>query len=233
MNPFLFLAAAPTAPASIPTLTRREGVRQLIESPPVTRHDGWNLVTLDQARLVAGERLTLANGTRKHLDLYADGTFIAFGAFSNFLGWRGDGAGFAVRPKINSLALAEYVYDFVGVYDAILAFVEPRPPTLRFALGIRHAHFDEDKRLYLLPGPINGLAYTAADEDDRAYAPATTFEHGFDADVAAESELGRGSIALDLVRPLYNWFGLTDDQVPYTNAERTEIDGAAIENPRG
>jgi hypothetical protein len=30
-----------------------------------------------------------------------------------------------------------------------------------------------------------------------------------------------------------NWFGLTDEQVPYTNADRTEIDVSAIQNPRG
>jgi hypothetical protein len=51
--------------------------------------------------------------------------------------------------------------------------------------------------------------------------------------VAAEAELARGTIALDLVRPLYNWLGLTGEQVPYTDAARTEIDAAAIENPRG
>jgi hypothetical protein len=95
------------------------------------------------------------------------------------------------------------------------------------------AVIDEDRRLYLLPGPINGLAYIADDEYDRAYAPATSFEHGFDADVAAEAELARGTIALELVRPLYNWLGLTGEQVPYTDAARTEIDAAAIENPRG
>jgi hypothetical protein len=64
----LYIAAAPMQPTRVQTLTRQEGILQLLEQPPYSRYEGWNLATLDQARLVGGRRLSLANGTRKHVD---------------------------------------------------------------------------------------------------------------------------------------------------------------------
>jgi hypothetical protein len=36
MTPFVYLAAAPKAPTRVRTLTRQEGVQQLLEQPPYT-----------------------------------------------------------------------------------------------------------------------------------------------------------------------------------------------------
>jgi hypothetical protein len=120
-SPLLYLAATPTEPVSVPTLTRREGVRTRLENPVLTRYDGWNLLTLDQARRIEGERLTLASGTRKHIDLYNDATFFAFGAFESLFAWHGN-VPFAKQPKINPLAVIEFTHDFVLVRVAARVF---------------------------------------------------------------------------------------------------------------
>src|SRR3954452_12642030 len=125
-GPLLYIAAAPSEPTLVPTLTRPEGVRELIENPPHSRYDGFNLLTLDRATLMAGESLRVSNGDRKHIDLLVDGTLTAVGMFEGFLGWgRHD---FVKDPKATPVAVVEFTHDFVPLYERILhAFVEPTP----------------------------------------------------------------------------------------------------------
>lgn len=222
MTPFVYLAAAPKAPSRVRTLTRQEGVRQLLEQPPYTRHDGWNLVTLDRARIVGGRRLSLANGTRKHITLDEDGTFLAVGTVPNFLAWhRRD-----LPNKINTLALIEFTYNFLLVYDRILSDLEPLPEELRLEIGLRHAH-EYDPPLYLAYGRVDRMDYEA-DFDTRS-APEDAFGHHVDVPVAdGEPHFDLGTAAYQLLVRLYNWFDFTDEAVPYTNDERTAIEIARI-----
>src|SRR5690349_9444550 len=69
-EPLYILGAAPNAQSEVLTLTRQEGVRQLLEHPPFIRYEGWNLVTLEQAELASGPRLHIQNGERKFFDLH-------------------------------------------------------------------------------------------------------------------------------------------------------------------
>jgi hypothetical protein len=230
-NPLLYLAASPAAPVSVPTLTRREGVRMKLENPVFTRHDGWNLITYDQARLVAGERLTLSNGTRKHLDLYRDGTFFAFGGFESLFGWRGDAA-FTEQPKINPLAVVEFTHDFVLVYESLLEFFEPVPEEIEFSIGIRNAIFGEDSRLYLLTGPHNGINFMLDDADDRFHAPAASFDDTLAATVE-DGRLDVPAVTFALVRAIYIWFGLVDEQIPYVDLTARAVNVETLRNPRG
>lgn len=222
--PYLYLAAAPAAASLARTLTRRDGVRMTLENPVFTRHDGWNLVTLDRAALVGGRRLSLANGTRKYVDLYEDGTFIAIGTIPDFLAWqRRD-----VPNKINALALAEFVVNFLLVYDQVLNDLEPLPEQVRLAIGLRHAHALAEP-LYMSYGRHDRLDYEA-DMDTRV-APADSFDAAVEvAVVPGEPHLDLGAAAYALVRSLYNWFGFEDEAVPYTNEERTAIDVNQIRN---
>lgn len=225
MTPFVYLAAAPKSPARVRTLTRQEGVRALLEQPPYTRHDGWNLATLDRARLVGGRRLSLANGTRKFIDLHEDGTFIAIGTVPDFLAWhRRD-----IPNKINTLALIEFTYNVLLVYDRVLSDLEPLPEEIRLAIGLRHAH-EYENPLYLAYGRIDRFDYEA-DLDTRS-APEDVFHYEIDVAISdAEPHYDLGAAAYQLLVRLYNWFEFTDEAVPYTNQERTAIDIQQIVNP--
>lgn len=223
---YLYLGAAPKQPTRVQTLTRQEGVRQLLEQPPYSRYEGWNLVTLDQARLVGGRRLSLTNGTRKHVDLYEDGSFLFVGTLSDFLAWHRR----ELPDKLNSLALIELVHDFLLVYDRILANLEPLPAEVRLAIGLRHAHPDENRRVYLSYGRIDRFDYEA--DYDIRQAPEDSVDHTIDIELAdAEPRIDLGAATYQLVVPLYNWFGFTDDAVPYTNNERTAIEIEQITRP--
>ncbi len=225
MTPLVYLAAAPKSPARARTLTRHEGVRQVLEQPPYTRHDGWNLVTLDRARLVGGRRLSLANGTREFIDLYEDGTFIAIGTVPDFLAWhRRD-----IPNKINTLALIEFTYNFLLVYDRVLSDLEPLPEEIRLAIGLRHAHECENP-VYIAYGRIDRMDYEA-DLVTRS-APGDSFHHEIDVAIGdGEPHFDPGVAAYQLLVRLYNWFEFTDEAVPYTNEERTAIDVEKILNP--
>jgi hypothetical protein len=223
---YLYLAAAPMQSTHVQTLTRQEGIRQLLEKPPFTRYEGWNLVTLDQAQLVGGRRLRLTNGARKHIDLYEDGTFLAFGTLEDFLAWHRR----ELPDKLNSLALIEFVYNFLLVYDRILGDLDPLPHAVRLAIGLRHAHPAAERQLYLSFGRVDRHDYEA-DLDVRE-APDGAVDRETDVEVAdADPHFDLGTATYRLVVQLYNWFGFPDEAVPYTNAERTAVEINEIVRP--
>lgn len=231
-EPLFYLAAAPKEQIQVPTLTREQGVRQFLENPPSARDAGWNLLTLERAELASGPRLHIQNGKRKLIDLYADGTLTAIGTFDHFLGW-GQWE-FAQRPKVNGLAVVEFTYEFVSFYQRLLhEYIEPIPTEVRFAVGVHHAHYEyEGKRqkLYLSPGPI-GDRYLS--DRNRHDAPEPAFTESGDFPTSTEEpHLEVGKVSYALLRLFYNWFGFTDDAVPYTNQKHDAIDFEQIQNMR-
>jgi hypothetical protein len=223
-SPRLYLAATPTTSASIPTIFRSGETRLLFENPPFTRHNGFNLVTYEQGRIDKGEKLTVG-GDRKRLDLYPDGTFIAYATFPNFLGWPRGEAQFAEQPQINSLALVEFTYDFVQAYERILEYVEPQPERIRATIGLRNAQFD-GKQLLLSPYGLGQYGYILR---EGASAPDSEVERTTEVEVRAEEpRIDVGATAFQLLEPLYHWFGLETDKIPYTTEDNTAIDGEAI-----
>jgi len=224
----LYLAAAPTVPASIPAIFRSEEPRRILESPPITRQNGFNLATYERATIDRGERLPISAGTRKRLDLYKDGTFIAYAAFPDFLGWPRDANQFAQNPKVNSLALIEFVYDFATAYEQVLDHIQPFPPSVQFSVGVRDAHLGNGRRLYLAPYGLGsiGFEYPRGAEE----APDNEVERSLVVEVAeTKPHYSPGAVAYQLAELLYNWFGLSSEQIPYLNEERTEVSPEAIQ----
>jgi len=223
---YLYLVAAPRQPTRVRTLTRQEGVRQLLELPPYTRYEGWNLVTLDHARLVGGRRLSVANGMRKHIDLYDDGTFLMFGTLEDFLAWHRR----ELPDKLNSLALIELIYNFLLVSDGVLADLEPLPDELRLAIGLRHAQPSVERQIYLSYGRVDRMDYEL--DYVTRQAPEDSVHRTIDVAVTnADPHFDLGAAGYQLVAQLYNWFGFTDDAVPYTNEEGTAIEIQQITQP--
>ena len=229
-EPRYILGAAPTATARIPTLTRAEGVRQFLEGPPYARYAGWNLLTLDRAELKPGPRLHIQNGERKIFDLHEDGTLTAIATFAGFLGiGRWD---FSLKPLVNGLALVEFTHEFVSFYERLLhQYIEPTPPSARFSVGLRDAHYESPRgaqRLLLTPGPIGDWYGFARDNSE---APEPTFDFSFETPVNGdEPRIDVGHVSFELLRRLFNFFGLTDDSVPYLTEQRDAIDFDEIRN---
>jgi len=221
VTPVLYLGAAPTESAAIPDLFRSEEVRTILERPPVTRPEGFNVLTNERAQIVGGERFVI-DAWRKHLELHKDGTFIGIATFSDFLGWPREGDAFAGNPKVNSLALIEFTHDFFKTYEAILDHLDPLPVPLRCQIGIRGAHaFDQP--LWIAPYALNTLGY----EHPRAQSRAPSDSIRREVEVEAQQDrphIRPGQIAYALVELIYNWFGLTSDVIPYASEDAREID---------
>lgn len=230
-EPLYYIAAAPRESVQVPTLTRDQGVRQFLERPPEARSAGWNLTTLERAELRSGPpRLHIQSGDRVSIDLQGDGTLTAIATFDGFLGHgRWD---FAQQPKANGLAVIEFTHEFVSFYERLLhEYIEPLPAEVRFAVGVRHAHFQhdgEDRKLLLSPGPVRERAF---DRYDRREASKPAFGDSIDVSTSAdEPHIDVGAVTYQLVRRFYNSFGHTDDAVPYTNEAHDAIDFTHIQN---
>jgi hypothetical protein len=226
IEPLAFLGAAPKQATDVETLTQLSGVRELLEDPPHSRHSGFNLLTLDRASLIGGTRLRVSNGTRKHIDLLADGTLLAVAAFNEFLGWGRED--FWSDPKANGLAIIEFTYDFLRLYERIVGeYLKPVPSDIRIEIGLSEAIFYDaagnQRKLYLTRGPVGGFQAFSAYAGREA--PEDSFSATADIDLATQAPyLAVGDVAYQLVRALYNWFGHTDDAIPYVNDEGTAID---------
>jgi hypothetical protein len=221
VEPLLHLAASPAAAAAISALFRTEDVRQILEGPPVTRSQGFNLLTLQRAEIVEGERFVIDVG-RKRLELYKDGTFLTIGKFADFLGWPRDQESFSSDPKINSLALVEFTYDFFKAYAAILNFVEPLPILIRCQIGITGAH-SLGERLWMAPHGLHTLEYDLPSRRYRAPSDEVTRQLEIEAQ-ASDPHIQPGEIAFALLEELYNWFGMPSNVIPYASIESKEID---------
>ena len=221
MTALLHLGAAPTEPATIPNLFRSEEVRTILEQPPVTRQDGFNVLTYERAQITNGDRFVIDAG-RKRLEIHKDGTFIGLATFSDFLGWPRDREDFATHPKVNSLALIEFTYDFFKTYEAILDHVNPLPMAIRCQIGIRGAHaFDQP--LWMAPYGLNSIGYEHPSARHRA--PSDDVVRQIDVDARLEKPHTQpGQIAYALIEQIYHWFGMTSDFIPYTSADAAEVD---------
>ena len=73
-DPRFYLAAEPVERTEIPSLFRSSGVVEVLRNPPTFRSPtvGWDLWTLDEARIVEGRKRVLVNGDRKRLTLFPD-----------------------------------------------------------------------------------------------------------------------------------------------------------------
>jgi hypothetical protein len=221
MLPRLHVAVAPTQPVSIPSLFRSDDVRRVLEHPPVTREEGFNVLTYERAEIVEGDRLVI-DAWRKRLELFRDGTFVAGATFADFLGLPRDTAEFAENPKINSLGLIEFTHDVFRTYEAILDYVEPLPAGLRCQVGIRDAHFD-DQKLWMAPYALGATGFEFPINRNEAPAASVTRE----TEVEAQPEkphINPGRITFALVEQLYNWFGLESTSIPYLSLEAEEVD---------
>jgi hypothetical protein len=160
------LATEPLSNASVPTIFHETGVRQTLENPPLTRPNGWNLATLAHAEIVEGTHLRLASGRRKLVEFYSDGALIAAGRFETSFGPPPEASELALDRlhRVNSLALVEFVHEFVLVAARLGDFIEPRPTNLRFTIGVVAAIGSPIGSIFLPPYGVSTWGWQLPDE---------------------------------------------------------------------
>lgn len=225
--PVLVLAAAPADDAIVPSLFQSDGVREVVERPPYSRHEGWSLVTLNRAELVEGTRLQVHSGRRKLITLFEDGTFIAVAPILELLSRDPFVVPEGARPlfKVNSLAVAEFTHDFVLTYQSIAPYIEPPPEEVYFGIGILAATGSPAGDVVLPPHGVDSIAWLTAEVPDDAQRPDTA---SFTWSYTERLDKNPGEIAYRLLEQVYAYFKHTTDAIPYLNDDRSAVDPATF-----
>lgn len=152
-NPLYILAAVPNNGINFKRFLDggEDSPKNLLEKPPYLRYGGWNMLTLDQARIREGSYWELKNGERKTIQLYRDGSFISIARADNsFLGWGISKDNFLAEPGLNPLAIIEYTYEFVELFRKLLNFMES-VRDVNFRVELVNTELVNGKRLILNP----------------------------------------------------------------------------------
>lgn len=208
------------------SMSDRESVRYKLANPPIIRPAGWDLVTVDTPKIIEGKFIRITNGHSKLMDLYRDGNFIFVGlADENFLAW---GPNYSHQLKFNPAALVEIVYSFVRFYcEIILSDLESRPFTFSIGIDLRNMQINKAKNKL---GPGDLASFSQIFDDYTKEAPNNDFSRTLE--FYANLDVRR--VAFVLLKEIYLWFGIEEDQVPYTKLENENrvVDPEQIKNLR-
>jgi hypothetical protein len=214
-KPSLILAARPIVPSQFRDLfvTGQDSLAFLLEHPESFRYAGWNLETLDQARIIDGEFLEVNNGNRKTIRLYEDGTLLArVSADSTFLGWGQNESQFIQYPRANPVAAIEFITAFVHFYRKLLPRLASPPEAVAFHIELVNGKVN-GQYLYTIPGELNSIAWTFNDNEYRL----TAENPSRDIEVPSSSVLEQPNrAAYLLIERFFLFFGVPTDKIPYT-----------------
>ncbi len=220
-RPLFALTAQPRPDARLRTLFAGNDATlvRLFNNPPKLRTAGFSLEHDGNSRIVMGEvRRALFPGW-KTMELWRDGVLIyAVDAFVQPL-WgspRPDGS-----LQLNPLALAEPVYLFAEL--SRLIYGESTQKLQRVEYRVRLERLVQDgKRASLSAGPLNSFFFGNGNQHpapDSKMDRTITWERG---------DIKSGEVAYELVQQVYNWFGISDDGIPYTKRDQS---GATVIDP--
>ena len=215
----LIVSAVPVPASELRTLFMATdgSIRRLLEKPPTLRHAGFDLETGDQAQIVDGEKVRVANGDRKILELYRDGTFVfACRADDWFLAWASQRG----QQKINPLALVEVIYSFSDFYSHVLRDLKQPATEIQFRVDLRNMH---DRGVKTLLGPYAANSHAQEFGMDLREAPQNDWTV---TKRVSAANYDPAATAYALVREIYLWFGIDEDKVPYV---KTEGDAAVVD----
>lgn len=190
-------------------LSTPDSIRKKLENPPILRYGGWNLRTLDQAKILRGEMIRVGNGKRIVIDLYRDGTMVFAGQGDHqFLAWHDE-----VKQKINPVALVEILYEFFAFYSLVLDDFEKKPSEFTARFNLRNLHHG-DVKTGLAPFEAGAFAQLFDHEKKEAPDDAMTIQKRFPTEGYDST-----AFAYAMAKEIYLWFGLEEDKIPYVKEE--------------
>jgi hypothetical protein len=229
--PVFIYSMVPLQTTSYKNLFEAGPLKSLLENPGQLRYAGWDLTTNSHAKIIKGDYVELTSAERKRIQVYEDGSvFVRVSAGNDYLSWGLNDNNFREMPRLNTLALIEFSFNFCRLCSALTKYMEPQPSEVELKVEIRNAFFDNSK-LFLIPHPVSTHWFTFTDDRYVASAPSTTRRLS----VATEQLQSRPDVvAFLLVRQIFLWFGATADMIPYSSSEQNLkfIDENKITNSR-
>jgi hypothetical protein len=208
----MIFSALALPPSELKSLFRGgEGsIRKLLERPTSLRSAGWDLQTGADAQISRGQMVRVADGDRKVLELYRDGTFIFICRADDwFLSWASPRG----KQRLNPLALVEVTFSFMNFYRSVVADLSQVPNEIRVRADFRDLHAGGQKTS-LVPHALGTYAQILEMEVHHAPDNDATFSRKF-----AASGFDPAVAAYELVREIYLWFGIDEDKIPYVNRD--------------
>lgn len=228
--PLFILSAAPTSRVEIPDFFSEDNpYAKLLKDPPYLRYMGWNMLTLDHPKIIDGQAWEVRNGDRKTFRFYRDGSFVAVVyADNSFLGWGQSDEDFQGNPRLNSLAVIEYVYEFVELYRNMLSNLD-NAREIRFDVSIKNSKVG-DKHLYAVAQKINDPFYGLMGETGE-------LKKDFEAQIFVNFQIDNKDsskfVAFKILEDLFSRFSIPSNKIPYTSvdaANRRYIDVSTFPN---
>jgi len=202
---------------------RGSEIVQLIDNPPKLRSSGFDLNTGASSEIVRGELRRSVN-PGKILEVWRDGTIVfAAEGDSDFLSW-GKRSIPGKALYINPLVLIEATYLFGELSRRIFSKSIPGTKEVVYKLELRHMTVNSQP-CYLVPGPLGSHSFVVP----KAPASYAIFSINW-----TGSDIKSGEVAYNVVREVYRWFGMNDDEIPYTDRvdNRTIISADKIQKAR-
>lgn len=227
-TPQLVLAAAPIGGSRVRLFRDPgpNGAGRLLEQPPSFRYAGFDLRTLDAARLVDDGRLEVRNGDRKLVELHQNGMLLArLAADAQFLGWGADPSHFKNYPRLNALACVEAHAAFVHLFREVMNRFPARPTHIRMHQALRNAKIDGN---YLFLTPFYpGPGIVVDPEVFQAHSVNADADHTFPVDHVLEQP---NRIAGALAASFADFFDMPIEKMPFLilNNGAVEFDQAAL-----
>jgi len=210
-NPVLAFAAFPLTITTVPDLfkSQQTSVVQLLANPPKIRSKGFDLETDDRSAKNIQGKLRRAGGKNKVLDLWRDGmlVFVVQGG-RWFLCWPPNYQGNLV---LNAMVLAESSFLFARLLTKLLNHMEPRPAHLGLITFLDNLN-EGGRPAVLRPEWRHQVPFVSTTGPEAPDSGAS-----FERSVA--STVHEGRIAFELIAPVYEWFSIDHEQIPYTESD--------------
>jgi hypothetical protein len=211
------LTAKPRPDARFRTLFANSGATliQHFNNPPKLRKAGFSLEHDGNSRIIMGDLRRVFIPTWKIMELWRDGFLIyaVDGLVQPFWGSpRQDG-----YTRMNPLALAEPVFLFSELSLLMYRESSQVPKKIEYRARLERIG-SEGNPATLSSGPLDPTSFESG---ERHHAPASNMDRSTTIDW--NPNIDSGIIAYEIVKEIYNWFGISDDGIPYT---KTNPDGA-------
>jgi hypothetical protein len=220
----LALAAYPLGLTELKTIFQSGPgtIRYALENPPRVRgRGGWDLYSSPQSRIVEGTLLRCVTEGYKVVDLYRNGALVfAAPVDKSFYCWAQEDA-----ARIHPLALAEAMYNFVLFYQSVVS--DMTTPPAKHKIAVKLSNFLKGGIPVRLAPGISDIWSSLSSREAPKDGWSTEREFG------AEAIRETGLAAFQMLREIYYWFGMSEEEIPYRKQDggRNLIDPTLF--PRG
>jgi hypothetical protein len=203
--------------------SKQSAFAALVRNPPTLRYGGFDIDGGANLRIHAGRSwMSMDPGSHRLLQITKTGSaMFAAPADASFLCWGRQQS--ETRPRINPIVLIESIYLFVELLKRLQELMEPQRAPYRVAVKLDRIR-GPNQVLTLAPGIVHQLWGLIASPQE---APAPTFA---DSVGWASGLIDPETFAYDCVAPVYEWFGIPHDEIPYVREQngRKVIDAAQV-----